>query len=65
MVAHVLRLRLAMMLGALRGDRRDVIRRSLGVIVLIAATVVAAMSAAGLADAGRLTTAVVTVLAGS
>lgn len=54
-----------MMLGALRGDRRDVIRRSIGVVVLVAATVIAAMSAAGLADAGRLTTAVVTVLAGS
>ncbi len=54
-----------MMLGALRGDRRDVIRRSVGVVVLVAATVIAAMSAAGLADAGRLTTAVVTVLAGS
>lgn len=54
-----------MMLGALRGDRRDVIRRVIGVIALIAATVVAARSAAGLADADRLTTAVVTVLAGS
>ncbi|KSU55243.1 hypothetical protein AS029_04200 [Microbacterium enclense] len=65
MVAHVLRLRLAMMLGALRGDRRDVIRRVIGVVLLVAATVVAAMSAAGLADADRLTTAVVSVLAGS
>ncbi len=54
-----------MMLGALRGDRRDVIRRAIGVVVLIAATVFAAVSAAGLADADRLTTAVVTVLAGS
>ena len=54
-----------MMLGALRGDRRDVIRRVIGVVLLVAATVVAAMSAAGLADADRLTTAVVSVLAGS
>jgi len=54
-----------MMLGALRGDRREVIRRAIGVVILIAATVVAAMSAAGLADASSLTTAVVTVLAGS
>ncbi|MCM3614345.1 hypothetical protein M3672_07800 [Microbacterium enclense] len=53
------------MLGALRGDRRDVIRRVIGVVLLVAATVVAAMSAAGLADADRLTTAVVSVLAGS
>ncbi len=65
MVAHVLRLRLAMMLGALRGDRRDVIRRIIGVVVLIAATVVAARSASGMADADTLTVAVVTVLAGS
>ncbi|WP_366509183.1 hypothetical protein [uncultured Microbacterium sp.] len=54
-----------MMVGALRGDRRDVIRRAIGVVVLVAATVVAVISAAGLADADRLTTAVVTVLAGS
>ncbi|MEV7827685.1 hypothetical protein [Microbacterium enclense] len=53
------------MLGALRDDRRDVIRRVIGVVLLVAATVVAAMSAAGLADADRLTTAVVSVLAGS
>lgn len=54
-----------MMGGALRGDPRDVVRRVIGVVVLVAATVVAAVSAAGLADADRLTTAVVTVLAGS
>ncbi len=54
-----------MMLGALRGDRRDVIRRIIGVVVLIAATVVAARSASGMADADTLTVAVVTVLAGS
>ncbi len=54
-----------MMVGALRGDPRDVVRRAVGVVLLIAATVVAAVSAAGLADADRLTTAVVTVLAGS
>jgi ABC-2 type transport system permease protein len=54
-----------MMLGALRGDRRDVIRRVVGVVVLVAATIFAALSAAGLADTDRLTTAVVTVLAGS
>ncbi len=54
-----------MMLGALRGDRRDVIRRIIGVVVLIAATVIAARSASGMADADTLTVAVVTVLAGS
>ncbi|KQR85691.1 hypothetical protein [Microbacterium sp. Leaf179] len=65
MVAHVLRLRLAMMWGALRGDPREVVRRVIGVVLLVAAAAVAAVSAAGLADADRLTTAVVTVLAGS
>ncbi len=54
-----------MMLGALRGDRRDVVRRIIGVVVLIAATVIAARSASGMAGADTLTVAVVTVLAGS
>lgn len=54
-----------MMWGALRGDPREVARRCIGVVALIAATVFAAVSAAGLADSDRLTTAVVTVLAGS
>ncbi|WP_307211931.1 hypothetical protein [Microbacterium testaceum] len=53
------------MLGALRGDRRDVIRRIIGVVVLIAATVIAARSASGMADADTVAVAVVTVLAGS
>lgn len=54
-----------MLVGALRGDRRHVVRTAVGVVLLVVATVVAARSAAGLADAGGLTTAVVSVLAGS
>lgn len=54
-----------MMLGALRGDRREVVRRVIGVVLLVIAAVVASVSATGLADADRLTTAVVTMLAGS
>lgn len=65
MVAHVLRLRLAMMLGALRGDRDHVLRRAVGLFVLVAGTVFAVINVVALADANRLTTAVVTVLAGS
>ncbi|MFZ8466581.1 hypothetical protein ACO1MK_14880, partial [Staphylococcus aureus] len=65
MVAHVLRLRLAMMLGALRGDRDHVLRRAVGLFVLVAGTVFATINVAALADSDRLTTSVVTVLAGS
>jgi ABC-2 type transport system permease protein len=54
-----------MMLGALRGDREHVVRRAVGLFVLIAATVFASINLAALADSDRLTTAVVTVLAGS
>lgn len=54
-----------MMLGALRGDRDHVIRRVVGLFVLVAGTVFAAINVAALADSGSLTTAVVTVLAGS
>ncbi len=54
-----------MMIGALRGDRDHVLRRSVGVFVLVSVTVFAAVNVLALADSGRLTTAVVTVLAGS
>lgn len=54
-----------MLVGALRGDRRHVVRMSIGLLVLVAATAVAAFSAASMADAHRLTTGVVTVLAGA
>ncbi|WP_346335432.1 hypothetical protein [Microbacterium testaceum] len=54
-----------MMLGALRGDRDDVLRRVVGLFVLVAGTIFAAVNASGLGDVDRLTAAVVTVLAGS
>ena len=54
-----------MMLGALRGDRDHVLRRSVGVFVLLAGTVFAAINVIALSDSDRLTTAAVTVLAGS
>ncbi len=65
MVAHVLRLRLAMLVGAVRGDRRHVIRTVVWSVALLAATALAVIAAAGLAEGDRVTTAVVTVLAGS
>jgi len=54
-----------MMIGALRGDRDDVLRRAVGLFVLVAGTVFAAVNASGLGDVDRLTASVVTVLAGS
>ncbi|WP_331709255.1 hypothetical protein [Microbacterium sp. T32] len=54
-----------MMLGALRGDRDHVLRRAVGLFVLVAGTVFAAINVVALADSDRLTTSVVTVLAGS
>lgn len=54
-----------MMLGALRGDRDHVLRRIVGLFVLVAGTVFAAVNVTALADADGVTTAVVTVLAGS
>ncbi|MFT3799485.1 hypothetical protein [Microbacterium sp.] len=40
MVAHILRLRLDLLLGALRGDRRRVVRTVLGFVVLVAAVAI-------------------------
>ena len=54
-----------MMLGALRGDRDDVLRRVVGLVVLIAGTIFAAVNASGLGEVDRLTARIVTVLAGS
>jgi len=54
-----------MMLGALRGDRDDVLRRVVGLVVLIAGTIFAAVNASGLGEVDRLTAGIVTVLAGS
>jgi ABC-2 type transport system permease protein len=53
------------MFGALRGDRRHVIRAVLGLVLLIAATVVAATAVLSLADASTVTFETVLVMAGS
>jgi ABC-2 type transport system permease protein len=64
-VAQLLRLRLASLAGALRGDRRDVQRRVLGLIVLAAATAVAGYAILTLGDTSAAHAQVVTVLGGS
>ncbi|MFG6476365.1 hypothetical protein ACFXP7_08225 [Microbacterium sp. P06] len=53
------------MLGALRGDRRHVLRVLVGLAALVAATVVAAIAVMSLADASRETVSTVLILAGS
>ncbi|TFV81724.1 hypothetical protein E4V99_12170 [Microbacterium sp. dk485] len=65
MVARLLRLRLASMLGLLRGERRDVIRLSVGLVLLAAATAVACVAILSLGDATPAEARVVTVLGGS
>lgn len=53
------------MLGALRGDRSHVVRLLLGLVLLVAATIVAAVATSSLADAARVTAVTVTVVAGA
>lgn len=65
MVAHVLRLRLALVVGALRGDRRHTTRMILGVIVLVAAVAAACWALLTLADARPPVVLAVTVLGGA
>ncbi|MFK4789940.1 hypothetical protein [Microbacterium sp. ZW T5_56] len=65
MVAHVLRLRLALLFGAVRGDRAQSIRNVIGALLLIAATVAVCTAILSLrADSGEVAH-VVSVLAGS
>ncbi|GAA2915419.1 hypothetical protein GCM10017596_17380 [Microbacterium keratanolyticum] len=61
MVAHVLRLRLALMFGALRGDRRRVSRTAIELIVLLVATAatVAAVLSLQTATSGTATTVII------
>jgi ABC-2 type transport system permease protein len=63
--AHVLRLRIALLLGALRGDSAHVRRTVLGLILLIAATGVACWAVLTLRDAAASVVLAVIVLGGS
>lgn len=65
MVAHVLRLRTALLLGALRGDRRAVARSIVGLVLLIVATTAACIAVLSLDDASIDVARVVVVLGGS
>lgn len=65
MAAHVLRLRLLLLIGALRGDRRHVIRTVLGLVVLIAAVVAVCWAVLRLRTAPEDVVLVVSVIAGS
>lgn len=65
MAAHLLRLRLALLLGALRGDRRHVARVILGLLVLVAAVAAGCWALLSLADARIGVVLAVTVLGGA
>ncbi|WP_137845114.1 hypothetical protein [Microbacterium sp. 2FI] len=65
MAAHVLGLRIALLFGALRGDAGHVIRRVLGLLLLVGATVAASWALFSLVDAPDEVVLTVTVLAGS
>ncbi|GAA1849137.1 hypothetical protein ACFQZV_07810 [Microbacterium koreense] len=65
MAAHVLRLRLALLVGALRGGVGHAARAGVGLIVLAAAVIAACWALTSLADGPADVLFVVTVLAGS
>ena len=63
MVAHVLRLRLALLAGSLRGDRGW--RNALTLLAAVAATIVVCIAVLGLASAPLATARTVIVLSGA
>ena len=63
--AHVLRLRVALLFGALRGDSGHVTRTVLGLILLVGATAAACWALLTLADAEPEVALAVTVLGGA
>ncbi|MFD0791921.1 hypothetical protein ACFQ0P_16130 [Microbacterium insulae] len=65
MAAHVLRLRIALLFGALRGDRRQVVRSALALVAVVAATATACWALLTLADAETSVVLAVTVLGGA
>lgn len=65
MVAHILGLRLALLLGTLRGDRRQVTRGVVGSLLFIALTVAACAGVLSLRDTSVLTISAVTVFGGA
>lgn len=65
MAAHVLRLRIDALLGALRGPRRHTVRRGVALVGLAAALVAGCVAILRLVDAEGASAEVVTVLSGS
>ncbi len=65
MAAHILRLRLALLVGALRGDARQVTRTVIALVVVAAATVAACAALLTLRDASDDVLFAVTVLGGA
>jgi ABC-2 type transport system permease protein len=64
-VAHVLRLRFDLLVGALRGDARERLRLLAGIVVLIAAVAAVAWSLLRLRDSSHDVASVVTVVGGA
>lgn len=65
MAAHVLRLRIALLFGALRGDRGQVVRAVVALVAVVGATVAACWALLTMADASTDVLLAVTVLGGS
>ena len=65
MAAHVLRLRIALLLGALRGDSAHVRRTVVGLVLLVGATAVSCWALLTLQDAATTVVLAVIVLGGS
>ncbi|TDN92539.1 hypothetical protein [Microbacterium sp. BK668] len=65
MAAHVLRLRLAILLGTLRGDARHVARVVTGLVILVVATAIGCWGILSLRDSPGAAVLAVTVLGGS
>ncbi len=65
MVAHVLRLRIALLFGGLRGESRRTVRVALGLALFVAVTAAAGIAVLSLADTTIDTVAAVTVSGGS
>jgi ABC-2 type transport system permease protein len=63
--AHVLRLRVALLIGTLRGDAGHVVRTVAGLLILVAATVAACWALLTMRDASTEEVLAVTVLGGS
>ncbi len=65
MVAHVLRLRAALLVGALRGDSSHVVRAVVGLVALVALGIIGCLGILSLSDASLDRTATVMVWTGS